>query len=90
MSASELEITRKRLKWRATHRGIKEMDMLVGGFAEVHLNSMGEAQLAAFAELLELPDQDLLSWATRQVAVPENQDSKLLRAVLSFRPEGLK
>ncbi len=90
MLKSDLETTRKRLKWRATHRGIKEMDLLVGGYAEAHLSSMSEAQLKEFAVILELPDQDLLSWATHQAVIPQATNSKMLNAILAFRPEGLK
>ena len=80
------EIHRKRLLWRATHRGIKEMDLLVGGYAHAHLAAMDEANLQEFTQLLELPDQDLLTWATGVVEVPPQLDSTLLRAVLAFRP----
>ncbi|MEO9167464.1 MAG: succinate dehydrogenase assembly factor 2 [Aestuariivirga sp.] len=88
MSETVLEITRKRLLWRATHRGIKEMDILVGGYAQRHLDVMREAELAHFAELLEIPDQDLLSWATHQSSVPPDQQSTMLEAMLRFRPGG--
>jgi len=88
--SSDLEITRKRLKWRATHRGIKEMDILVGGYAETYVDTMGGAELAQFAMILELPDQELLAWATRQEGVPTQHQSAMLDAILSYRPESLK
>ncbi|HEY5362757.1 MAG TPA: succinate dehydrogenase assembly factor 2 [Aestuariivirga sp.] len=88
MSLTDLEITRKRLLWRATHRGIKEMDILVGGYAQLHLATMGQTELTHFADLLEIPDQDLLSWATKQSSVPLEQQSAMLEAMLRFLPEG--
>ena len=88
MSETDLKITRKRLLWRATHRGIKEMDILVGGYAQHYLDAMNEAELTQFAELLEIPDQDLLSWATKQSSVPLDQQSTILDSMLRFRPEG--
>jgi len=88
MSLTELEITRKRLLWRATHRGIKEMDILVGGYAQRNLATMGEAELTQFADLLEIPDQELLSWATKQSSVPLEQQSTMLEAMLGFLPKG--
>jgi antitoxin CptB len=88
MSLTDLEITRKRLLWRATHRGIKEMDILVGGYAQTNLATMGQTELAQFADLLEIPDQDLLSWATKQSSVPLEQQSAMLEAMLRFLPEG--
>jgi antitoxin CptB len=80
------DIIRKRLLWRATHRGIKEMDILVGGYAEAHLGTMDEADLATFTNLLELPDQELLAWATGVEPIPQQHDCAMLRAILAFRP----
>lgn len=81
------ETLRKRLLWRATHRGIKEMDIMVGGFATARLGTMSEVELHQFAAILELPDQDLLSWATRQSEVPDAVRSPMLLAILSYRPD---
>jgi antitoxin CptB len=80
------EITRKRLLWRATHRGIKEMDIVVGGFAQARLSNMSIGELALFEVLLEIPDQELLSWTTGQEPVPEKWDTPLLREMIGFRP----
>ncbi|MDE2445625.1 MAG: succinate dehydrogenase assembly factor 2 [Alphaproteobacteria bacterium] len=86
-NSQHIEITRKRLLWRATHRGIKEMDIMVGGFAEAHLAGMSAAELDAFARILELPDQQLLSWATRQEDVPAELRTPLFMAMITYRPE---
>jgi antitoxin CptB len=89
-NAQKIETMRKRLLWRAMHRGIKEMDIIVGGFATVHLAGMSEQTLDEFAEILELPDQNLLSWVTHQEAVPEHLSSPLLLDMLAYRPDNLK
>jgi antitoxin CptB len=81
-----LETVRKRLAWRASRRGIKEMDILVGGFAEARLPSMSAQDLKLFETLLDIPDQQLLSWVTRQEEVPEDLRQPLLMDMLSFRP----
>ncbi len=81
------EITRKRLHWRATHRGIKEMDIVVGGFAQLRLPAMSNGELALFELLLEIPDQELLSWTTGQEAVPEKWNMPLLHELIGFRPK---
>ena len=85
--SADLETIRKRLLWRATHRGIKEMDILVGGYAQWHLENMSEADLAKFEILLEIPDQDLLSWATHQEDVPGKFACSMLTAILTHKPE---
>jgi antitoxin CptB len=81
-----LESRRKRLLWRATRRGIKEMDIIVGGFAEQSLGAMTAAEMDDFERVLDIPDQDLLSYATGQVDVPGALRSAMLSAVLAFRP----
>ncbi|WP_321362675.1 succinate dehydrogenase assembly factor 2 [uncultured Celeribacter sp.] len=65
-----IDIRRKRLKIRAWRRGIKEMDLLIGGYADAHLASMNEAQLDEFEQLMDEHDQDLLSYATGLKPVP--------------------
>ncbi len=81
-----LDVKRKRLNWRANHRGIREMDLLVGGFANQRLPNMSETELLEFTEILEIPDQDLLSWVTAQTEVPTVLHSPLLFEMLKFRP----
>ena len=82
-----LETARKRLLWRALHRGIKEMDILVGGYARRHVGAMTADELVQFAALLELPDQDLLRWATFVEPPPADMQSAMLQAILAFKPE---
>ena len=77
---------RKRLQWRASHRGIKEMDILVGGFAIQRLPFMSKDELVCFADILDIPDQDLLSWLTNQSEVPVELHSPLLAEMLQYRP----
>ena len=85
-AADPLETRRKRLLWRASRRGIKEMDIIVGGFAEANLGGMDGVALDAFERVLDIPDQDLLSYCTLQVEVPPKLRSPMLDAVLAFRP----
>jgi antitoxin CptB len=75
---------RKKLLWRATHRGIKEMDIVVGGYAMRNLAAMDAAALQEFSLILDIPDQDLLSWATHQVELPDDVASPLLRSILGL------
>jgi len=56
MSGSDLGMRRRRALWRATHRGSKEMDFLLGRFAEQALDGMNAADIALFERLIETPD----------------------------------
>jgi antitoxin CptB len=76
------EIRRKRLLWRATHRGIKEMDLILGGFVVRHLDGFSAADLDQLEAIMDIPDQDMLSWATRQEPVPDRHASPLLARIL--------
>ena len=81
-----LDPRRRRILWRCCHRGIKEMDILLGGFAQARLAAMTDAELAALEAIVELPDQEMLTWATGQVVVPAEHASPLLSEMLCFRP----
>ncbi|MEM6487127.1 MAG: succinate dehydrogenase assembly factor 2 [Pseudomonadota bacterium] len=61
--APETRETRlKRLRIRSWRRGTREMDMLLGPFADQGLAALDEAALAAYEELLEVNDWDLYAW----------------------------
>jgi antitoxin CptB len=62
------------------------MDMVIGGFAASRLNHMSAQELLAFEIILEIPDQELLAWVTRQEQVPAEQASPLLSEILAYRP----
>ncbi|WP_425092075.1 succinate dehydrogenase assembly factor 2 [Tropicimonas sp. S265A] len=61
----------KRLKIRSWRRGIKEMDLILGGYADAHLAEMSDEDLDAFDRLLKENDQDLYQWVSGQAPVPE-------------------
>lgn len=58
----EPDARRRRLLFRATHRGTKEADLMIGGFVSRHLLAFSEAELAQVEAVLELPDVDLSDW----------------------------
>ncbi|MDN5785578.1 succinate dehydrogenase assembly factor 2 [Pseudorhodobacter sp.] len=62
----------KRMKMRSWRRGTKEMDMILGPYADSHLAHMTEARLVLFDRLLWENDQDLLPWVLGQtVPLPD-------------------
>ena len=50
----------RRLKFRAWHRGMREMDIILGKFADAHLPTLTEAELGEFERLMEEIDRDVL------------------------------
>jgi antitoxin CptB len=61
----------KRLRMRAWHRGIKEMDLILGGWADRNLAAADDATLDAFEAVLSEADQDLYRWVSGQAEPPE-------------------
>jgi antitoxin CptB len=59
MSGSDLGMRRRRALWRATHRGSKEMDFLLGRFAEAALDGMNAGEIGVFERLIDTPDPDI-------------------------------
>jgi|TARA_Y200000002_G_scaffold296688_1_gene251276 antitoxin CptB len=67
-----MEIYLKKLLFKASHRGTKEMDIILGNFAKKNLESMDIDNLKLFEELLEIPDPDLYKWFTSEdINIPE-------------------
>ena len=65
-----LEIRRKRLRFRAWHRGLKEADLVLGPFADKHLARLSERELDEFERLLDAPDPDIFDWAAGRRVAP--------------------
>ena len=64
----------KRLRYRAWHRGTRELDLILGPFADLNLTTMGPAELDAFETLLGSPDPDIHDWVVRGAAPPASID----------------
>ncbi len=74
----------KKILYRARHRGFKEADILLGGFAEAHVPAMSATELDAFEALLAAPDQELYSWITGKEPTPPDFDNPMLDRVRHF------
>lgn len=74
----DLDLRRRRLAYRARHRGIREMDLILGRFADQALAGMDAAGLTRFEALVELPDRDLYSWITGREPVPDAYDDDIM------------
>jgi len=75
---------RKRLKFRAWHRGMQEADLILGRFADKRLPTMSADELDQFEALLEQLDQDILDWLMGRAAVPADADSPIIQELLVF------
>lgn len=71
----------KRLRWRATHRGTREADFMIGGFFEAHHQQWGSPERAWFADLLDEQDVDIMAWALGTVEPPERLAGTMMQAL---------
>ena len=67
----DLDFRQRRLAFRAWHRGTREADLMIGGFADRYAASWGIAEIDWFEALLEQQDVDIMAWAIGKTAVPE-------------------
>jgi len=77
----------RKLKFRAWRRGFREMDLLMGSFADEHLDEYEPQQLDEFERLLATPDWEVYAWLIGQKDVPDNHKGPVLDQLIAFRYE---
>ncbi len=85
IAIGQLDARRRRLRFRAWHRGIKEMDLVLGPYADAHAGELDEAGLERLEALMEEVDTDLLKWVIGQEQPPAGIDTELLGRLIDFR-----
>jgi antitoxin CptB len=84
MTAREdISIRRKRLRYRAWHRGTKEMDLVLGPYCDANIERFDEAVLDRLEALMDEEDPPLLKWIMRQEEPPEHVDRDFLELVIA-------
>jgi antitoxin CptB len=76
------EARRRRLLFRANHRGTHELDLLIGGFVSSRIETFTDEELTDIERLLDLPEPDLADWLTGRQPIPAEHDHPLLRAMM--------
>jgi len=77
LSSAALDERRRRILFRAWRRGLREMDLVMGQFADANLPAMSDAELDEFERLLDVPDPEALSWITGEEPTPAGFDTPL-------------
>jgi antitoxin CptB len=83
-SSEGLDLRRRKLLFRSWHRGLREMDLILGGFADARVAQLEEGELSEFERWIDVPDRDLLAWVTGEEVVPADFDSPLFRDLRDF------
>jgi antitoxin CptB len=81
----DIDVRRRRAVWRAGHRGTKELDLLVGRFADAHLGAMSEGELARFEAFLAVSEPQLQAWLLApEPASGETEFAEIVTAIRKF------
>ncbi len=83
-AAADESVRRRRIVFHAWHRGTREMDLIMGRFADVHAASLPLDELGEFEALMDAPDSDIFTWITGSRPTPANYDTALLRRIRAF------
>jgi antitoxin CptB len=83
-----LDDRRRRAAYRAMHRGTKEMDWLLGRYADAHLAAMSDTELAEFERILAISDPDLQGWLMATEAYGDGEFAALIQRIRAFHGLG--
>jgi len=83
-SSAGLDERRRRLLFRAWRRGVREMDLIVGRFADAHIDKLDAAELDQFEQLIEVPNAELYAWIVGNETVPQEHDTEVLHQLMAF------
>ncbi len=83
-SSAGLDERRRRLLFRAWRRGVREMDLIVGRFADAHIDRFDTTELDDFERLIEVPNAELYAWIVGDETAPSPHDTPVLRQLIAF------
>ena len=84
ISSEGLDTRRRRLLFRSWHRGIREMDLVLGRFADAHIATLSVPELDEYERWLDVPDQRIFAWVNGAQVVPPEVDTALFRRLREF------
>jgi antitoxin CptB len=88
LSSEGLDARRRRLLFRCWHRGIREMDLVLGRFADAQLATLTDAELTELESWLDVPDQQIFAWVNGMEPVAAHFDTALFHRLRDFHGKG--
>ncbi|MBL4784256.1 MAG: succinate dehydrogenase assembly factor 2 [Cohaesibacteraceae bacterium] len=83
-SSNGLEPRRKKILMRAWHRGIKEMDLILGHYVDAKIDTMSLSELDDLEQLMDQSDRLLVTWFTNEKPVDTAFDTVVYRNIRAF------
>ena len=87
LSSADLDPRRRRILFRCWHRGIREMDLVFGQFAESELTRMSDAELNEFERIMAEEDNDLQKWILGAWPTPAHLDTPMFARIAAYKPD---
>lgn len=84
-SSVGLDARRRKLLFRSWHRGMREMDLILGTFADAEIGALTGEEIDQYERLLDTPDTEFLPMVTGERPVPRDIDCAVLQKILAFR-----
>lgn len=85
-SSADLDTRRRKALFRSWHRGMREVDLILGSFADGEIGAISDEELGLYEALMAEPDGDILKWIMGEVPVPARHDTPVFTRILSYRP----
>jgi antitoxin CptB len=89
-SSAGLDERRRRLLFRAWRRGVREMDLIVGRFADACIDKFDPTELDEFEHLIEVPNAELYAWIVGSEDIPAQHNTPVLRQLIAFHNRAQK
>ena len=80
----DLSTFQKKLLYKSTHRGSKEMDLILGKFAHKYLSLFNEDELAMLETILEMDDNDIYHYALNKKEIPESLNNRVFTLLKDY------
>ena len=82
---NELELLKNKIKYRASYRGTKEMDILLTSFVSSVINELAYSELLKLDKFLNINDEDIYSFYLNSVPISSYKDEKILNLFKNFK-----
>ncbi|WP_336288505.1 MULTISPECIES: FAD assembly factor SdhE [unclassified Bartonella] len=81
---NQLDARRRRLVFRAWHRGIREMDLILGQYVDAHIAGMNDETVSELEYIMSFNDRDLLTWIIGETSPPSEIDGSLFHDIVNY------
>ena len=82
---NELELLKKKIKYRSSYRGTKEMDLLLSSFVSSIVNKLSLEELKSLIEFLNCNDEDISNYYLNKIPIEVFSDKKILDMFINYK-----